>query len=121
MTLPQKIREAMDGLRRDVWCDDDADGPLTPRWSERLQGADGLKAEQANLEEAKAAYPPTALQERKDIDFWISELEFQRLWILAASQAGATGQEDLAGRLARVYRLLYGGELPRHRGRTSNY
>lgn len=121
--LAHQIMEAMDSIRAQVWHDP----AVQPHWRDRLTDTAGLRAQQQHL--AQFVRPVRGVGRKisdenwdtrlaeifddADYDFlcWQRELEFQRQWIIAASSARALGHVDFSRRLARVYRLLYGGDL----------
>jgi hypothetical protein len=125
-SIADQVLETMDGIRNKVWHDP----RVQPHWRNRLTSTAGLRVQQQRLaklvDELRQACrvdadacvsagdisAPKILAEAVDnLILWQRELEFQRQWIIVASSAQALGHVDLARRLARVYRLLYGGNL----------
>jgi hypothetical protein len=121
LPLSNQVTAAMDDIRAEVWRDG-----AGPHWRERLVDQRGLTAQMASLSQIKKGFlDGSEWAARREvptlsrifsmavyhIGFWEEQLEFQRLWIAAASWARLTGRSALAERLANAYGRLYGGQL----------
>jgi hypothetical protein len=110
-TMSRQIEIAMDAIRAEVWHDD----TIQPNWQDRLIGQQStdamlkLLAHGKDVIEQSGWHPDIAIA-TEDIDEWAADLWFHRYWLSAVCWSQHCGHRQLAWRLGRVYRLLFGGE-----------
>ena len=107
--LPRQIEAAMDAIRAEVWYDD----TVQPHWRGRLVDRQTLTAELTRVANMTQEFEQVSWPRRiglalGEMKLWQAELQFQRLWLDAASWARCHCHVPLEKRLGRVYRLFYG-------------